>query len=236
MDIYNFFSKFPAKRQSYTKTREYAFFTNHSDILRKYTRYTPFMNVKGNFDVIRANLIIHALENKEVIEKCKTVQEVEEALKSLPYYDMNGEKIYLPIYDKELNHIFLENPMLFIEKDDKDFVDPFDTYGAALFHSMFTPFVLVNNDEKTYCYLDYDLDILYFINEQGRMDHNFVLFDKYLKTVDISKNNIMGRVTPVVQAYLDRNRNKFINALQKGDFVSTKALDMLRVMYGIEKG
>ncbi|MCD8209856.1 MAG: hypothetical protein LUC31_03470 [Coprobacillus sp.] len=236
MDIYRFFAKFPAKRISYTKTREYDFFTNHNDLLRKYTRYTPFMNVKGNFDVVRANLIIRALENKEAIEKCQSNEEVNELLKTLPYYEREGEKIFLPIYDKELNHILLTNPMEYKNKEEKDFLDPFDTYGPSLFNSMFTSFVLVNNDEHSYCYLDYDLDILYFINEQGRMDHNFVLFDKYIKTVNISKNNLMGRVSPVVQAYLDGNRNKFITALQKGEFVSTKALDMLRVMYGIEKG
>ena len=198
--------------------------------------------------MMRANVIIYGLLNKQTIElEVKSLKEYgqdkdEEAFNAalrdrcidLPYYSENEQKIYIPFFNRALNQIYTREPLKLLEEPyielegnfQNSSIDPFDTYGAELFNSFFTKLVKVGTNGREYAYFHYDTNTIYIANAQGRLDSRIVLFDKYIKKPNL--NHMLERITPVVERYFADDREGFVNALLENKFISNKMYQMIK--------
>ena len=151
----------------------------------------------------------------------------------LPCLDLDdGTKIYIPMLSVSLNDLYaihpekLERaPYLTLLKDKRCeslLIDPFDTYGAALFDSTFTNWILIRKSAQFSAFFDYDSLSIYFINYQGRLDAKVCLFDRGLKRRNT--NHMLERITPVVDAYFRDDRNGMTKALVDNQLISSKLI------------
>lgn len=246
--LFKLLEKKQKKRKAFKESDEYSFFLEHRHLLRRYPRFAfLFDKEKNDFEVMRGNIIINAFLNKENLEleiaslskkitskdkidHLKYIATIKERLLDAPYLAHGKEKIYIPIFNSALNEIYLRNPEKLLEEpyaslvnDYRDvLVDPFDTYGAKLFDSSFTRLINVGTDGKIIAFFHYDTNTIYFVNNQGRLDHKIVCFDKYLTRAYY--NHMLERIKPVVEAYFANSRSDLLVQLHKNGLISSRML------------
>lgn len=252
MNTYELLEAKQKKRIRFEQKDEHLFFMKNREILNKFPRFAFLYDSEGNdFDVIRANIIILAYQNKIAIEEeianvghyinkdvktehLRFVTAVKERTIELPYLTFNKSKIYIPFFSLALNLIYSKEPEKMLaypynelgENYVDSAIDPFDTYGTALFDSFFTKLVKIGTNGKEVAFFHYDTNTIYIVNTQGRLDCKIVLFDKYIKRPDYS--HMLERLKPVVDAYFINSRDEFITSLHKSGFISDHMYAMIK--------
>lgn len=238
MDLFDTLSK-KQRRNKFLSSEEMTFFLNYNGFLSDYKPFERLRKAEEPFDVIRANVIIRSILNKKAIEeafaKAKRKEEDPEeavflALANLPYFKDGEDKIYLPIFSKSLNKIYVEHPSklalqpynTLINNVWASSIDPFDYYGPSLFDSYFTKLIAIKKHKETIAYLDYDSSSIFFVNWQGRLDARVALFDKYLDKP--SANHLLERVLPAVNCYFNEDREGFLKALVDNKLISSRLI------------
>ncbi len=251
-NIYSLLEKKARKREPFETSEEFKFFLSNRQYLSKIPRFSFLYDSEySEFDVMRANIILHGYLNKTLIEEeAKSLNEyikkgkkvdhnqfvntIREKIIDLPYYQEGKNKIYIPFFSRPLNLIYLkesekllESPYLELSSSFVDsIIDPFDTFSFGLYNSYFTRLVLIAHTDRYGAYFHYDMNTIYIVNDQGRLDNKIVLFDKYLRHP--SFNHMLDRIKPVVEAYFNNSRSDFINSLYENGFISIRLLNLLR--------
>lgn len=250
IDIYTILSKKSKNRKLFTKTEEYLFYVSNKHLLDKLNKFSFVTSGKlSDFDIIRINILLKAVINKNIIEQeiislgqykkvdtSKFISTLREKTLDLPYLQDDKSKIFIPIFSRALNHIYMKEPLKLLDYpynelilDFKEsMIDPFDVYGYDLYNSYFTRLVLIKiaPNKKEAAFYHYDTNTIYFINNQGRLDRKIVLFDKYIKHP--VKSHMLERLTPVVDAYFAHDRSAFLQALSDNKFISNRMLSIIR--------
>ncbi|MCD8204092.1 MAG: hypothetical protein LUB56_03125 [Coprobacillus sp.] len=255
MNIYDFMEKYQKKRNTFEKSYEYKFFIDNRYLLTKFPYFSfLFDRDYDDFDIMRANIILRSLltkkkiedeiwalneryNNGEVINHQIYVKSILDVTYSLPYYLEEKNKIYLPIFNRAINSMYIHEPEKLLNEPyihlfsdyNANIVDPFDTYGPELYNSLFTRLVLVGTNSREYAYFHYDTNTIYIVNKEGRLDNKIVLFDKYLKRVQY--RDMLERIEPVMKAYFDSDMQGFYDALVDSNFLSRKALYYYLIKY-----
>lgn len=241
MTLYSILKQKQKRRRSFITGEDFKYFINNRHLLGKFKRFARLYDSEENeFDIIRANILIQGLMNKNLfeeeiknisnhglVEHGKFVSTLKERLIDQPYFNNDGNMIYIPFFSRALNELYVNEPekllvppydALITEFDDAC-IDPFDTYGAELFNSFFTSLVKVDAKNHETAFFNYDTFTIYFVNNQGRLDNQLVLFDKYIKRPVTT--HMLERITPVVNAYFDNDRTGMINALKDNKLISS---------------
>ena len=253
-DLFFEISKRAKKRKTFEKTEEYIFFHEHRHLLDKFHKFHFLYNSDHNdFSIMRANIILHGLLNKKIIEEeivslgeyikegrkvdhQKFISTLRDKILELPYLSDDRNKIFIPFFTRAINYIYIKEPEKLLSYPYNELLssfensmsDPFDMYGHQLFNSYFTRLVLVgvSPDSKEAAYFHYDTNTIYFVNDQGRLDRRIILFDRYLKSITTS--HMLEKIQPVVEAYFNHDKEAFLDNLYKGKFISYKMLNILR--------
>lgn len=227
-------------RKNVIHSNEFTFFNNFKGMLKMHPDFATYLDCENDFDIIRSNIIIKSIINKEELDhiisdtylekKGSSDEEIKEIIKEktsdLPYIDYLNFKVYIPFFNKSTNMIYsIENekmreyPYIDLEKKFTPFlVNPFETYETALFDSLFTQLVKVDESETTVAFYHYDLNAIFIINRQGSLDNIIYLFDKYL--INPHKYNIIERIKPLIKAYYNNDLVEFVNLLYKNELIS----------------
>ncbi len=247
-NLFEYLEKKQKRRNSFEHSDEFQFYLNNRLILRKFPRFEFLLDKEvDDFSVMRANILIYSFMNKEALEKeiaslskalvkdnqidhIAYINTIKARLVDAPYYLYGKEKIYIPVFTAAMNDIYLHEPEKLlvppynnlVNEFKQILVDPFDVYGAKLFDSPFTRLINVGTDGKTIAYFHYDTNTIYFVNEQGRLDHKIVLFDRYIAHPNY--NHMLERVKPVVEAYFNYSRSDLLVSLHENGLISSKVL------------
>lgn len=227
-------------KKNYRSSDEIIFFNKFKGMLKMHPYFSRYLECENDFDIIKANIIIKAIINKEELDKIindaylkhanKDVSEVKEIIKEkisdLPYIDYDNFKVYIPFFNKATNFVYsVDNEKMkqypYIDlnrKFDPFIVEAFSTYETDVFSSLFTQLVRVEETRTSIAYYHYDFNAIFMINKQGSLDNIIYLFDKHLKNPH--KYNIIERVKPLVRAYYNNDLLEFVNLLYKNGFVS----------------
>ncbi len=214
------------------------FFYKNKNILKNDPQFSKYLTAENDFDIIKANIVIRGLKNKEdidtfIIEGFKNnIPNLNEILKEkcldYPYIKYDDYRVYFPFFNRITNGVYSneveklkESPYSDLFLNYKAFiVDPFDTYGVDLFDSSFTKLVKVSEDLTTVSYFSYHLNCIFVINRQGGIDTMIYLFDKHLKHPN--KSHVIDRVKVVLESYYTNQMRDFVSSLYKNEFISYK--------------
>jgi hypothetical protein len=229
------------KKNVYSNTLEYQFFAENSRILSKLEHVYKLRSYdEKTFKIIQANILIRALLNKNFIEskvedKDMSKPELESLLKAnkCPKFTIDGCEIYVPIYSKGLNFIYVDEPNKLKEypydelKEDiaSSCIDLFDEYNINLYESNFTNLIKLGEDKTSAAFYHKEFETIYIINDQGRLDLSIRLFDKYLDSHDYT--NLEERLINVIKCFFNKDRHAFINSLYSNKFISQTTYKML---------
>lgn len=232
------------KNNIYSNTSEYAFFAENSDVLLKYMTHYRFRSFDdSSFKLIQANILIKAILNKELIEsnipymdKKNMKEQVEKLLidGKCPCFEFEGSKIYIPIYSRGLNFIYLDEPKKLLAypynelKDEplSTCIDLLDVYNISLYDSSFTNLIKISQDKTSAAFYHYEFETIYIINDQGRLDISIKLFDRHIKNKDME--NLEDRLKDVVSKFYSNNRNDFVKSMYLNKFISLKTYKKLQ--------
>lgn len=228
----------------YSHSKEAQYFAKNGLKLASYEPYRKFASAAKPFDVIRANILLRALANKEIIEKeffshtrmakkdkgLPLNEFMENVLSALPYFKCETIKNYVPIFPESIASLYSNDYQKLISPPYKrllrDFeailIDPFDVYGPKLFDSYFTSLAKIYQNDKGMAFYDFDANRIYFLNHEGRLDDEIALFDKGLENP--TKSHLTSRILPVVEAYFAYDRDKMIKALVDGNLISSSLM------------
>lgn len=256
MNLFQYLEKKQKKRVQFTESEDYRFFQKNKGLINKLPQFSYLTsNKETDFRIMRANVIIHGLINKQIIEsevknlvkytenhEILTHEQFVETLKKRivthPYLEEKEGRIYIPFFSKSINLLYLNEPEKLNEYPYTELIktfssmaiDPFDTYGAELYNSHFTKLVKISTYKEVTAFFHYDTFTIYLVNNQGRLDAKIVLFDKYLKK--IYKNHMLERIRPVVDAYFAGNHKEFLKKLEENGFISSKMFFKLTHKFG----
>lgn len=250
-NLFTYLAKKAKRRKTFQQSEEFHFFIENRHLLMHLPQFIHFYDAENEpFLVMRANIILQALINKSKMEEevnnlnkyldsskkndDSFVKSFHEIISELPYYQEKNEKIYIPVFSRTLNQIYLNEPEKLLTSSynglKEDFkgtlVDPFDTYGSELYNSHFSRLVKISSVDKETAFFHYDTNTIYFINEQGRLDARLVLFDRYIRHPSYS--HMLERIKPVVDAYFAFDREKMIDALFNNGFISNRLLHLIK--------
>lgn len=245
--MYDLLSSRSKYRRPFSAGDDFKYFMENRDKLGKFRRFSELYDSEENeFDIMRANILLRGLENKILFEKeianianhgeiepGKFILTLKERIIDQPYCDFNGVKVYIPFFSSALNQIYTNEPEKLLslpyselEHDFEDAcIDPFDTYGSELFNSYFTSLVKIASSKHVTAFFYYDTNTVYMINDQGRLDCKFVLFDKYMKKP--SYTHMMERILPFVEAYFNNDRQGVVDALLEQRLISPQMHKLL---------
>lgn len=254
MELLEFLNRRKKKRKSFIDTFEYKYFNQNKAELAKFPKFSYLQRFdNGNFDIMRCNVLLRAYQNKILLEEeannISTYEKEDkfnvESYKEIishkmldqPYLKDGNNKIYIPFFSKIVNLIYTEDPKKLLKypystlKDDfQDMVvDPFDTYGYELFNSYFTSLVKIYERDGSAAFFNYDLNVIYIINSQGRLDGRIVLFDKYIRRPNY--NHMLERMKPVVEAYFNFDMTGFVQAMKDQGFISNHMFYLIKLYY-----
>lgn len=252
MRLFDLLEKKKKRRNAFHNSNEYAYFVRNKSRLKEFTSF-PYLqkNRLSDFDIIRANILLQGLENKQNIESEvenlskhfdegrkvtheKYILTLRERTIGAPYYQEGSIKIFIPFFSKALNSIYTREPEKLLKEPfnglketfSGSLIDPFDTYGANLYNSSFSRLIKVGENGNEFAFFHYDTNTIYIINEQGRLDVSIFLFDKYIKYPNY--NNMLERISPVIAQYFNNDRDEFIKALYNSKFISRRMLGLIR--------
>lgn len=258
MDLLEFLNRRKKKRKTFMETAEYKYYSQNKANLAKLPKFLYLQKFdNGNFDILRINIILRGYRNKMLLEEeANGIEEyvqnntfdlnnykkiVSRKMLDEPYFKDGNAKIYIPFFSKIINLIYTEEPMKLskypystLTDDFSDMIiDPFDTYGYEIFNSEFSPLVKIFEKDGDAAFFNYDLNIIYIINSQGRLDGKITLFDKYIRHPNY--NHMLERLKPVVEAYFAFDRIRFINSLKEQGFISNHMYYLIK-LYDWRKG
>lgn len=246
MGLYDTLAKYQ-KGIDFHKTVDFAFYMEHRHLFNSIEMYKSLFDVKNELDVIRANIIIQSLLNKKKIEELviyafkKSFLKTDDALKfvqsnleNLPYILEGENKIYVPIFSRSLNEFYSSSfGKLLCEPYNRLFdefetscIDLFEMYNFELYDSLFTKLVTVYKDNNVMITYHFDFRTIYIINDQGRLDAKIALFDKYLRRPNF--NHVIERIKPVIEKYLDNNKDGMLNMLAEKKLVSERLINKIK--------
>lgn len=246
MNIYDILAKAQAQTD-FSKSSEQIYYEENCYRLNSLESYAYLADPMDSFGIVRGNIILRALENKETIEKLykkyskndfsslMTLNEyMENGLLNLPYLTFKKEKNYVPVFAASIASIYSKNfsrlgemPYKTIFKQyEATLIDPFDYYGYEIFDSYFTSLVLIKKTPDCAAFYDYDAKTIYFINDEGRLDSKVALFDKEMRKPAF--NHLIPRISAVVNAYFDNDREKFVNSLLDEGLISENLFAKIR--------
>ncbi len=234
-------------RRPFSSGDDFKYFMENREKLGKFKRFAELYDSEENeFDIMRANILLRGLENKVLFEKeilnikehgeietGKFILTLKERMIDQPYYNANGVRIYIPFFSSALNQIYTSEPSKLLalpySELEHDFEDaciaPFDTYGSELFNSYFTSLVKIASSKHATAFFYYDTNTVYIINDQGRLDAKFVLFDKFMKKPSFT--HMMERIAPFVDAYFNNDRQGVVDALLEQRLISPQMHKLL---------
>ena len=250
-NLFDYIASKAKRRKGFEKSEEFRFFLENRHLLNRIPRFINFYDLDSDpFEIMRANIILQAYLNKAKMEEeinslntyivsnkknhAQFVKSFHEIVSELPYYQEDKDKIFIPFFTRSLNQIYFEEPEKLLtypynglmENFKDTVIDPFDTYGSELYNSHFSRLVKIKKDDKETAFFHYDTNTIYFVNEQGRLDANIVLFDRYIRHPNYA--HMLERIKPVVDAYFAFDREAFINALYNNGFISSHLLHLIR--------
>lgn len=252
MRLFELLEKKKKRTKAFHNSDEYAYFVKNKSNLKEFPSF-PYLqkNRLNDFDIIRANILLQGLENKKNIESEvenlakhfdegkkvtheKYILTLRERTIGAPYYQEGNIKIFIPFFSKALNSIYTREPEKLLKEPfnglkeafSGSLIDPFDTYGADLYNSSFTRLIKVGERKNEFAFFHYDTNTIYIINEQGRLDVSIFLFDKYIKFPNY--NNMLERISPVIEQYFNYDKEEFIKALYTSKFISRRMVSLIR--------
>ena len=238
------------KKNTLSNTLEYQFFAKNARILSKYEGFYKLRSFdEKTFKIIQSNILIKTMENKNIIEEIVSDNSLiskEELVQKLielnrPFLLSDENRIYLPIYSKGLNFIYIDEPSKLEEypycelKIDpvSSCIDLFDEYNLNLYDSNFTSLIKIDEDKTSAAFYHQEFETIYIINNQGRLDISIRLFDKYLNIKN--KDLLFERLQEVVSCFYKGDRETFIKSLFLNKFISLKRYKQLKKIR-IKKG
>jgi len=162
-----------------------------------------------------------------------SMEKLEEIRKDLPCFGEGEERIFIPILPRTVNRIYAGDMWKLEEKPYSSLLgknvyeslvcDPFDTYGPDVYDSGFTNLIPLGKSPTTAAFYSFDSFSVYFVDrKQGRLEVELCLFDKYLKPRYL--NHILERLQPVVDAYLNDDKEGMMKALVENQLVSSRLI------------
>ncbi len=228
--------------KSYENSMEKKYFDKYSNVLSVADSTRPYLDADSGFALIQADVVIQALRNKEKIESFADFFRVagnvsavglEAAHKDLPHFAWKQKEIYVPIfasglntrYDKEIVQL-AKRPLKGLRAPngiDVFFVNPFSTYGTALYDSTFTRLMRIMSYERETVFYSYSFDTIYSVSDQGTLECQIPLFDRDLEMPD--RSDLPVRVKKLMESYFAFDRPAFIAKLQSLGFISAELYD-----------
>lgn len=235
-------------RRPFSASEDFKYFIQNREKIGNFKRFSSLYDDEENeFNIIRANILLKGLENKKMFEEeivniqnhgtfehSAFINTLRERTIDLPYYEVNEIKIFIPFFSVALNQIYTNEPEKLLVEPYKNLyvafedatIDPFDTYGAELFNSYFSSLVKVKQSLHVTAFFNYDMNTIYFVNDQGRLDTKVVLFDKYIKRPILT--HMIERITPVCEAYFNNDRQGMVQALLDNNLISPQMYKMIK--------
>lgn len=245
--IYETLEKRQKNRRPFSHGDDFKYFILNREKLGIFKGFTNLYDSEENdFDILRANILLKGLENKKVfedeilnikahgmVEHAAFVNTLKERTLDQPYFELEKAKIYMPFFSVALNRIYTDEPEKLLDLPYKNLItsfeeamiDPFDTYGSEIFNSYFSSLIKVSSSKHVTAFFNYDVNTIYFINDQGRLDAKLVLFDKYMKRPAFT--HMLERITPVCEAYFNNDREAMVEALFYNNLISSTMHKML---------
>lgn len=241
---------------NYKKTDEFKFFKSQKHLLRELKYQYVLKSQSKQFDIICKNSIISAMFNKKTLDfVCKDLfssiylnskLSPEEFLRYYhdrivdlkSFYSTNIE-IYIPFFSHTLNNIYTNSPLDLLKppysevlnKMSGNFIDMFSTYNFHLFDSNFTKLVKIKSYDSITAFYDFDFGMLFFINDQGRLDYSLAIFDKWMEKINTS--HLLQRLLPICDDYMENNMTKIIYDLYDGGFISKRMQNYIKDKLGL---
>lgn len=226
-------------------TVEENYFDMYKAILDRYESTHRFSSVETPFDLIKSCVVIRALRNMERLESFSILLERSEKLSDesieavhsgLEFFEFNGTRIFIPVFDQQLNARYDSRLSTISEKTrrtseakkdfDSSYVDLFLTYGLPLFESGFTTLIPICKQDNQEAFLSLSFDSIFVISDQGTLECTIPLIDKYLEEPD--RSNMIQRATNLMKPYFEFDREGFIDSLRKNGFISNRLAKEIR--------
>ncbi len=231
-----------ANPKSSALTWEQDFFDRHASLIN--LQLNDYLDASSTFGLIKSDIVLGGLLNREKLNRRFSLYTEEDLhnedivtyfYNGLPYFEYEGEKIYIPTYGKLINEKYGKEPWAFKEFPYSDLtksnsinlVDPFDVYGNAPFASTFTRLVkLETHDEDSNGYWHPEYRTLYIIDNQGFLVEMIPLCDEKLK--HWTGVSLLSRLEILLQDYYANDQKVFLEHLLTLDLISSSLYSELK--------
>jgi len=217
------------------------YYDKKAHLFSKHPGLAKYDDISSDFGLIKAVIILKALNNKMKIEEdtylyqeadLSTKEAINTIHDRLPYYKTDKNvciyvpfftEIYNKCYNDELNSLLIP-PYNTLKVDFiNETIDPFDYYGYGIFDSYFTNLLYISKskDGENAAFYSIELETIYVIDNQGCLEEKIPIFDDELKSKN--KDHLIEYLSSLMEFYFDSNKDAFIDCLYNYKLISKKS-------------
>ena len=196
----------------------------------------PYNDPSSLFGLIRADILLQSLKNKEHIfhfigrissENLREERTREAIFHGLPSFSFKGTEIFVPTFSPQLNERMQKSPWLFksfpyqaLTKDRNLCLHhPFDVYGNLPFSSMFTRLVRLDvRKDRSSVFYHPEFQTLFVIDDQGTLEQEIPLHDEKLRSWP--PQDLFRKLDLVMEDYFRLDKEAFLEHLAEYGLVS----------------
>lgn len=225
---------------------EEEFFYHHASNFNSKTNI--YNDTSSIYGLIRACIILEGERNREELdyflqtfpkEALSLPSVMKNAKNKLPYLKKGSKRIYIPTLNEEVNDLYYRDMKLLLDgkyeglfKGDSSFyVDPFETYGRALFDSTFTRLIRLDIQENDLCGFYHPFfETVFILDNKGCLVQEIPLFDEKLKYPN--KENLFERLDELMKSYFSADRERFLTSLKDLKLISQQLYEDIKNFLG----
>ena len=104
-------------KKAIKRSEEYTFFKKFKGMLKSNAAFNKYLDIEDDFDIVKANIIIRSIINKEELDSIideeyvtnqnesteKIKMRIKERICDLPYIKYGNYKVYVPFFNKSIH-------------------------------------------------------------------------------------------------------------------------------------
>lgn len=232
----------------FSSSRSRTYYNLHSYLFSHYPFLSEYSSPTDGFALMKANIILRSLDNKEAIEERAAVaninpmssKQVEDIFfRRLSYLEhtdkKSGEKrkIYVPLLSEEDNRMYSSDYKLLTKGTVKHlnnefparYRNPFTDFGYQIFASPFSDLIPLkeNKEQGLMAFYAVEGKTVYIITKEGTLEEEIPLFSSDVSPIAaLSLTHLLKRLEALATAYFNYDKDAFIDLLYNFGFISEK--------------
>ena len=229
-----------ANPKSIANSYEQTYYDSHASLFNVKT--SLYNENRSIFDIIKSVAVLRGLENRLILnrdykqfpkEQLKRKEIQSALLQQLPFFEKEGNRIYIPTYNIACNAMYSKYPELlkerenigYLDNENYDVINPFLEYGFSLLESPFTRLIKLDYEkEDIHVYYHVAFETMFFVRKDLSLALELPILDEKVQK-QRDNMNLFSNLNLIAQDYFEDDIRKMFFDMKEKKLLSSSLFE-----------